>query len=323
MINNILFDQVTVKNSRELLSVLSRRDNLTIFMSAADEKGLNADLSTHQHLGIPKKTYYTRLRQLITAGLVRKSEGTYIHTTLGSVVYQKHSELMHQMRNIKNFRMIDALKSSKEFTDEDIKDFVGKLVSDNISSIHSSNNNNNNNHVDIIWKYEEMVSAIVQRIELCRDEILLASKYTNELIINSMLHKVRAGINAKVIADKLLVRKFFEQFPEDIARIKDKNTLERRNVVGNPWYPGNIDRKAADLPFSIIILDRKEVGIELIHANDPKTFNGVIFVRDENIANIMTNYYQKIWESSTSQEDLSYMASEASRNNRYIAPSPV
>ena len=134
MNKNLLFDQATVKNSLELLSVLSRRDNLTIFMSAADDKGINADLSTHQHLGIPKKTYYTRLRQLITAGLVRKSEGTYIHTTLGSIVYQKHFELMHQIRNIKHFRMIDALKSSKEFTDEDIKTFVGKLVTDNISS---------------------------------------------------------------------------------------------------------------------------------------------------------------------------------------------
>ena len=91
-----------------------------------------------EHLGIAKKTYYTRLRQLITAGLVRKSEGTYIHTTLGSIVYQKHFELMDQIRNIKHFRMIDALKSSKEFTDEDIKIFVGKLLSDNISSVHGS-----------------------------------------------------------------------------------------------------------------------------------------------------------------------------------------
>jgi sugar-specific transcriptional regulator TrmB len=320
MNKNLLFDQTTVKNSLELLSVLSRRDNLAIFMSASAEKGLNADLSTSEHLGIAKKTYYTRLKQLIIAGLVRKSEGSYIHTTLGSIVYQRQIELMDQIRNIKHFRMIDALKSSKEFTDEDIKIFVGKLLSDNISSVHGSNNNT---HVDIIWKYDEMVSAIVQRIELCRDEILLASKYTNELIINSMLHKVRAGIKAKVISDKFLVRKFFEQFQENMTEIKDKNTLERRNVVGNPWYPGNIDRRAADLPFSMIILDRKEVGIELIHANDPKTFNGVIFVRDENIANIMISYYQKIWESSTSQQDLLYMASEASTSNRYIAPSPA
>ena len=320
MNKNLLFDQTTVKNSLKLLSVLSRRDNLAIFMSAAAEKGLNADLTTPQQLGIAKKTYYTRLKQLITAGLVRKSEGTYVHTTLGSIVYQKHLELMHQIRIIKHFRMIDALKSSKEFSDEDIKGFVGKLLSENISSMQYSDNNI---HVDIIWKYEDMVSAIIQRIELCKDEILLASKYTNELIINSMLLKVQAGIKAKVISDKSLVRKFFEQFQQSMVGIKDKNTLERSTVVGNPWYPGNIDRRATDLPFSMIVLDRKEVGIELIHANDPKTFNGVIFVRDEKIANLMTSYYHKIWESSSSSDDLSYVASEVSTSNRYVAPSPA
>jgi len=320
MSKNLLFDQTTVKNSLKLLSVLSRRDNLTIFMSMAAEKGLSANLTAPQLLGIAKKTYYTRLKQLITAGLARKSEGAYIHTTLGSIVYQKHLELMHQIRNTKHFRMIDALKTSNEFSDEDIKSFVDKLISENINSMKYSDNNA---HVDIIWKYEDMVSAIIQRIELCKNEILLASKYTNELIINSMLHKVQTGVKAKVISDKSLVKKFFEQFQQNMVGIKDKNTLERSTVVGNPWYPGNIERRAIDLPFSMIILDRKEVGIELIHANDPKTFNGVIFIRDEKIAQVIASYYQKIWESCSSSDDLSYMASEGSASKRYVAPSPA
>lgn len=317
MNKNLIFDQTTVKNSLKLQSVLSRKDNLAIFMNAATEKGLNADLTTPQQLGIAKKTYYTRLKQLITAGLVRKSEGAYVHTTLGSIVYQKQLEMMYQIRNIKQFKMIDALKSTKEFSEEDIKGFVGKLVSDNTISVQTSSDNA---HVDIIWKYEDMVAAIIQRIELCKDEILLASKYTNELIINSMLHKVQAGVKAKVISDKSLVRKFFAQFQHNVNGIKDKNSLERSTVVANPWYPGNIDRRATDLPFSMIILDRKEVGIELVHVNDPKTFNGVIFIRDERIANIMVKCYQKIWDSSSSSDDLSYV-SESSNSNRYVAPS--
>ncbi len=317
MNKNLIFDQTTVKNSLKLLSVLSRNDNLTIFMSAALNKGLNADLTTPQQLGIAKKTYYTRLKQLITAGLVRKSEGAYVHTTMGSIVYQKQLEMMDQIRNIKQFKMIDALKSTKEFSEEDIKGFVGKLASENTIVVRNSGDNT---HVDIVWKYEDMVAAIIQRIELCKDEILLASKYTNELIINSMLHKAQAGVKAKVISDKSLVRKFFTQFQHNMIDIKDKNNLERSTVVANPWYPGNIDRRAADLPFSMIILDGKEVGIELVHANDPKTFNGVIFVRDERIAKLMARYYQKIWDSSTSSDDLSYV-SESSDSNRYIAPS--
>ncbi|HEY7079767.1 MAG TPA: hypothetical protein VH500_08705 [Nitrososphaeraceae archaeon] len=317
MNKNLIFDQTTVKNSLRLQSVLSRKDNLSIFMNAATEKGLNADLTTPQQLGIAKKTYYTRLKQLITAGLVRKSEGAYVHTTLGSIVYQKQLEMMNQIRNIKQFKMIDALKSTKEFSEEDIKGFVGKLESENTISIQTSGDNA---HVDIIWKYEDMVAAIIQRIELCKDEILLASKYTNELIINSMLHKVQAGVKAKVISDKSLVRKFFAQFQGNAIGIKDKNSLERSTVVSNPWYPGNIDRRATDLPFSMIILDRKEVGIELVHANDPKTFNGVIFIRDERIANILVRFYQKIWDSSSSSDDLSYV-SGPSDSNRYVAPS--
>ena len=316
MITNLVFDQQTEKNSLKLLSVLSRKDNMAIFVSAADTQGLNADLSTPQRLGIGKKTYYIRLKQLTTAGLIRKSEGAYIHTTLGAVVYQKYFELMNQIRNVKHFKMIDALKSSKEFSDDDIKRFVDKLVSENTSLMDSSYSNL---HVDIWWKYEEMVSAIIQRIELCRNEILLASKYTNELIINSMLHKVRAGIKARIITDKSLVRKFFDLDQQTMSNMKDKNMLERNTVVGNPWYPGNIDRRITDLPFSIIILDGKEVGIELIHANDPKTFHGVIFIRNQNIANIMTSYYEKLWEFSL--DDISYIASEASGAKTFLSPS--
>jgi hypothetical protein len=70
----------------------------------------------------------------------------------------------------------------------------------------------------------------------------------------------------------------------------------------------------------MIVLDHKDVGIELVHANDPKTFNGVIFIRDERIANVMTKYYEKIWKSSSTADDLSYV-SESSNSNRYVAPS--
>ncbi|HEY7108620.1 MAG TPA: hypothetical protein VH415_04250 [Nitrososphaeraceae archaeon] len=320
MNKNLVFDQATVKNSQKLLSVLSRRDNLTIFMGAANENGLSADLSTPQLLGIAKKTYYTRLKQLITAGLVKKADGTYIHTTLGNIVYQKQLELMQQIKDIKQFKMIDALKDSKEFTDDDIKVFVSKLISQNIDSMHDLSSDVN---VDVIWKYDEMVSGIIQRIELCKDEILLASKYTNELIINSIMHKVQTGIKAKVISDTSLVKKFFDQFQQNIINTRDKNAMERSNVIGNPWYPGKIERRSTDLPFSMIILDRKEVGIELIHATDPKTFNGVIFVKDDKVANIMADFYEKVWNSSSSSspsaEDLTY-GSEKSSARRYVAP---
>jgi hypothetical protein len=121
-----------------------------------------------------------------------------------------------------------------------------------------------------------------------------------------------------VITDKFLVNQCFDQNQQGGMKLKDQTTLERSTGDLNRRYPANLNRRINELPFSMIILDSKEVGIELIHANHPNAFNGFIFIRDENMANIMTGYYQKIWE--TSSDDVSFITSE-SLSKRYLVPS--
>jgi hypothetical protein len=82
---------------------------------------------------------------------------------------------------------------------------------------------------------------------------------------------------------------------------QDKNTVERINVIGNPWYPEkNINRKICKIPFGLIIIDGKEVGIELIDQTDPKKFNMGILLRDENASAVMKGYYEKLWNDAYS-----------------------
>jgi hypothetical protein len=72
MVGNALIDPHSVKDSAKLLSILSRTDNLNIFMLAdsdSNDIGLEAKSSTVQKIGISKKVYYSRLKQLINAGL--------------------------------------------------------------------------------------------------------------------------------------------------------------------------------------------------------------------------------------------------------------
>lgn len=58
----------------------------------------------------------------------------------------------------------------------------------------------------------------------------------------------------------------------------DKNSTEWSNVVRNPWYQNNnnknINRRISRIPYSIIVLDGEEVGVELIDWNEPKKFHG-------------------------------------------------
>ena len=291
----LLTDQEAMKSSTKLLSVLSKKDNLSIFIFAKD--GLNAESSTMQNLGLSRKVYYTGLRQLIDAGLISKSEGAYSYTTLGGIIYQGHIvRLIEEMKNKQQMMMIDTLKNSKEFSEEDITNFVDRIT-------HSRNGMNAEAlpKIEIAWTYQDMVSAIVERVQLCKNEILLASRSFNEIIINNILRKANSGIDVKVISDSSLVKQYIEAEGRGLI-LNDKNSSERIKVVSNPWYPGKVKRRVARIPFSIIVLDGKEVGVEVVDWNEPKKFYGVIFIREEKTSKTMLNFYNKMWDAATEGE---------------------
>ena len=322
MDKNALIDPTLVKNSAKLLYILSRQDNLNIFM-LANNRGLEAKSSTLQHMGLSRRVYYTRLKQLINAGLIEKSEHVYRHTTLGKTIYKNQIlSLMENLKNTKQMKMIDTLKHTKQFSEDEIANFMSKITSGNNILERSASSIK----VESVWTYQDMVSAIVERVELCNKEILLASRYLNEIIVNSMLRKANSSrLDVKVLTDSNLVKRYFEA--EDLtSKLKfdnNKNAAERVNVVSNPWYPGRVDRKIAKIPFSMIILDRKEVGIEIVNWNDPKDFYGVIFVKgDQATSRVMQDLYYKIWDNASPSFEYdrqqSEMRSSSDKNNNVL-----
>jgi hypothetical protein len=299
MVKSVLSDPDLVKNSAKLLSILSRRDNLSIFMLAVGDtnnEGLAAKSSTIQKLGLSKKVYYARLKQLIGAGLIEKTDGIYKHTTLGNIIYQNHIlSLIEELKNMKQMKMVDTLRHTKQFSEDEIDNFIRRITGNKISIPDS---NTSSIRIEFAWTYQDMVSAMVERIEFCKNEILLASRYLNEIIINSILRKANSSaIEVKVLTDSSLVKQYFEAEGKTLKlRDNDKNASERLNVVSNPWYPGKVSRRIASIPFSMIILDDKEIGIEIVNWNDPKNFHGVIFIKgDEKTLKIMQELYYKIW----------------------------
>jgi hypothetical protein len=192
--------------------------------------------------------------------------------------------------------MIDTLKNTKEFSEEDITNFV-----DRITHSRSGMNAEALPKIEIAWTYQDMVSAIVERVQLCKNEILLASRSFNEIIINNILRKANSGIDVKVISDSSLVKQYIEAEGRGLS-LNDKNSSERIKVVSNPWYPGKVKRRVARIPFSIIVFDGKEVGVEVVDWNEPKKFYGVIFIREEKTSKTMLNFYNKMWDAATEGE---------------------
>jgi hypothetical protein len=58
------------------------------------------------------------------------------------------------------------------------------------------------------------------------------------------------------------------------------------------------------LPFGIIIIDTKEVGIELVSCKAPDKFSMGVLIKDREVAAIMEQYYEKMWKNASDIDKL-------------------
>jgi hypothetical protein len=123
---------------------------------------------------------------------------------------------------------------------------------------------------------DKVIQTLVERIDCCKSEILIATRICPEIVINRLLEKSKLGVKVKVVADIDLVKEYFRSQQEFVDDLDKKDPIkERKFVVANPWYPDNsINRRImANIPLGMIILDKHEVGIELVKSNNPKEWD--------------------------------------------------
>ena len=295
--------QGVASSPRNIFSILSHNETLEMFAMAKD--GLKISPSIIDKLDISPKAYYRALKQLKDAGLVEKKKDEvgmirYFHTTFGSIVYQRNIvEMTQHMHSLEKMQMIDTLKSAEKYPEADIL----RLIQVNIPPAISESTNDN---IDIIMSFDKAIQKLLERIEYCKSEILISTRICPEIVINKLLEKSKLGVKVKIIADTKLVKEYFRSQEKYVYNLnKEKSLEERKCVIANPWYPNNtVNRRIADIPFGMIILDGREVGIELVSSNNPKEFCGGIFIRDEKIAKAMTEFYQRMWEKAAENVDV-------------------
>jgi len=274
----------------EVLSVLSKNDALIIFFMA--EEGIRSELDTPTKIGLTKKQYYTRLKQLVDLGLVEKRNESYTQTAFGKIVYQTHIlGLVDNIKNTKYLQMVDVLKANPKFNDKDIMEFISKVK----PQISHDLLNPDKKIFTVASTHEEMVEKILGMVEFSQSDILLITRFQNDYVVNAILKKAAAGVNVKVLADTSIVENYFK----NEALIKsDKSKDERENFVGNPHHPSKIDRRYGQVPFCVIVVDNKLVGLEIVDPSESKKFKIAIFAKDKIIASSMTILFNNLWQSS-------------------------
>jgi predicted transcriptional regulator len=296
--------------SLKLFSTISKPDNLKFFLEAKD--GVKINIAALTRMKLSRKRYYKALKQLRDAGLIEKFKGVYSHTSFGRIVYQRNIvELIEYKKYLKEMQVVDDIKGGNlKVAEDNLVSFFEKLIgiknnvaSPSIAAIDATAAIDTPKKTEIVRTYEEMVSLLLKCVDLCKEEILIATRVSPEEIINRILQKCKLGVHVKVLADIDLVKEYFKLHKIDKATLngQDKNAVERMNVIGNPWYPEkNVNRKICKIPFGLIIIDGKEVGIELVDQTDPKKFNMGILLRDENASRVMKEYYEKLWNDAYS-----------------------
>ncbi|HYY51190.1 MAG TPA: hypothetical protein VE643_09980, partial [Nitrososphaeraceae archaeon] len=199
--------------------------------------GLKISPSVIDKLNISPKAYYRALKQLRDAGLVDKKKDNagiirYFHTTFGSIVYQRNIvEMDRYMENLEKMQMIDTIRGSEKFSQSGVAKVTQEIM-DNImerppstssssSSFPSVISRSTKQKVDITLSFDRMMQILLDRIDCCKNEILISTRICPEIIINKLLEKSKLGVKLKVIADIDLVKEYLraqENFVDNLNK---------------------------------------------------------------------------------------------------------
>lgn len=268
-----------------MLGILAKQDALTLFMESIE--GIDASTTTAERLGMSKKQYYTRLKQLIDAGLITKSKGRYVQTTLGKIMYERCLQLIfEQVKNAKRLMMVDILRQSGRFDMDEIY---------SILQIKAWNGS-----ARLITDYNLLINTVVERMRDVKSQAWYATRYFNEHVISMAIELHRRSVDVRVLVDRALIERYVSEYMSmGVGPAAGMRELERFKMFTDPFYPDRLDRKVADIPFSFIILDGKYVGLELVNAKAPDRFYAGMYVESEYIASQLSNLFESLYANAS------------------------
>jgi hypothetical protein len=114
-----------VQKTQEIIYSLASKENLALFQMAS--AGVRYNFFLLEKSGISRKQYYKGLKTLKDAGLIRKFNNRYLHTTLGRLVYHEILKIEKFTDHKNEMKMIDVLKDSGQFSQNEMSAFLKKM----------------------------------------------------------------------------------------------------------------------------------------------------------------------------------------------------
>jgi predicted transcriptional regulator len=277
----------------EILDALGNQDALSIFIYV--EKGMTSSKIAIQELGLTQKRFYSRLKELIEVGLIEKNGGGYQYTTLGRVFSKIGYSLLDVLENKEQFELLERLRDSSSLTSSEfnkISSVVSKGSADASGIFNMIFLSEKKGKVEVLPSYERLVEKLVEVVHEGESSILLASRYIDNKVIDSMIKASKKGIPARV----LMAKEHLEDKVNKLQLLLSPGLiLSMLEFFSDP----NLDETMRDgnVPFSFAIIDKEHCFFELPSFGN-HDFTIAFYVVDNEIGDKFTKMFLKLWETA-------------------------
>jgi predicted transcriptional regulator len=113
----------------DILHSISDSKSLDLFCFIA--KGSVESEVLKETKALSRKQFYTRTSQLLQAGLIQRSKGSFSLTSLGIIVYHAQLIIEAGVNNYWKLKAIDSIESSGEIVEQERVKIIKTILDDN------------------------------------------------------------------------------------------------------------------------------------------------------------------------------------------------
>ncbi|MCL4436825.1 MAG: hypothetical protein M1503_12425 [Thaumarchaeota archaeon] len=268
--------------------MLANDDALLLLKVAQD--GLYAKDTTIRSLGLSKKRYYQRLRELIAAKLVVKENNVYKATSLGKIVFQTQVKILEEaIVNHHRLLAIEKLKQVPGLTNDEIEGVSKTLLAE---GSYLAEYFLKSAPPEVYTSFEELIEKTVDISLRAKTELRLATRYVDKRVIEALATVAKRGVKVSVITDLAIILK-------RIQILKPSSNPKEFESLLYPLKGSGVSFRYAQIPFSFLLRDNYEAGVEL--ADPVFTDNFVIgfLFQDSEVGKILSKRFDTIWQDAT------------------------
>jgi len=276
-----------------LFKVLSKPDALRLFTHTVD--GIKNSTYAIEELDITPKKYYSRLRELVDIGLVRKLNSGYRQTALGRMIYDRFLPAMvkavdsrEELEFLVGLEGLEMENGVRKHILEELKiqDFAGTPK------------------MKMIEDYESLVVELIDLFDSAEDSIVLASNHLDVRVLDANFRTMDRGVKNGFIIGREILSSKLQQLK---MMLSPKFAMAMMTIASKSTDFSEIAR-VTDIPYSFCVVDGRINMIEISSAHNA-SFIAAFHVKNSDLGEKLTNLFETLWKAGDIHSTLKLLSS--------------